>query len=253
NILLAWPHHNSLPSALEAAAALRAEGKAAEVVTLEGPGAEPPLEKVGRLVNMFKLLEKPPRLALVGRPNPWLVASEVVGKPDVEVDEEAAYRLSLSMEAGQEAARWGGGEALGRIVAYGKALFKIATERGADGVTLGCWCFDFKKVGERGWTPCMSLALLNDWGLTATCEGDLRALYSAVVLSKIAQRPAWLGNVNKVEKETLLLTHDGLPPSMASRCVVKPRLATGAPAALMCEVETGRPVTLLRVSGVLCL
>jgi len=254
NVLLAWPHYNSLPSALEAAAALRERGAFAEVVALDGPGAEPPAERVRRLVEVARLLDKPPRLMLVGEPNPWLVASDLAGKPDVRVDEEEVYRRSLSMQAAEEARRlvesaresaYGPGE-LERVLAYAKALREAA--RGVDGLTLGCWCFNFPKVEERGWTPCISLAVLNDWGVTATCEGDLRALYSAVVLRRISGKPAWISNVNAARGELLLLTHDGLPPSMAKAYSIVPRLATKAPAAIRAEVEPGRPVTLLRVS-----
>jgi len=105
NVLLAWPHYNSLPSAREAAAALRERGAFAEVVALEGPGAEPPAERVRRLVEVARLLDKPPRLMLVGEPNPWLVASDLAGKPDVRVDEGEVYRRSLSMQAAEEARR----------------------------------------------------------------------------------------------------------------------------------------------------
>ncbi|WP_148682357.1 hypothetical protein [Pyrobaculum neutrophilum] len=187
----------------------------------------------------------------MGRPNPWLAASHFAGKPDVVIDEEEVYRESLALEAREEAERLAGGphgaEALERPAAYAKALLRRAA--GVDGLTLGCWCFDFAAVEKRGWTPCVSLALLNDWGLTAVCEGDMRALYSAAVLSKISGRPAWAANVNYAGRGLLILTHDGLPPSMARRYRIRPRLATGAPAAIEAEVEPGRPITLLRVSG----
>lgn len=251
NVLVAWPHYNSLPSALEASAALRERGRFAYVVALEDLPEEPPVERIMKAVRAAHLLKNPPRLALVGRPNPWLAASHLAGKPDVVIDEEEVYRESLALEAREEAERLAGGlhgaEALERPAAYAKALLRRAA--GVDGLTLGCWCFDFAAVEKRGWTPCVSLALLNDWGLTAVCEGDMRALYSAVVLSKISGRPAWAANVNYAGRGLLILTHDGLPPSMARRYRIRPRLATGAPAAIEAEVEPGRPITLLRVSG----
>lgn len=254
NIILAWPHYNSLPAALEAAAALREAGRFAYVVQLEGPGAEPPMGKVERIVRVVDLLRRPPKLGLVGAPNKWLVASSLRGKPDVAIDEGEVYDRSRALGGLDVAERLVKGAShsafsphdLAPIAAYAKALAERAA--GLDGITLGCWCFDFEAVKKRGWTPCISLALLNDWGVTATCEGDLRALYSAVVLRRLSGRPAWISNVNKVYDWGILLTHDGAPPSFGRYSVV-PRMATRAPAALRVEVEPGRPVTLLRVSS----
>ncbi|MGC9051470.1 fucose isomerase [Pyrobaculum sp.] len=254
NILLAWPHYNAMPAALEAASALRAMGRFVEVVQLEGPGAPPPLARLERLVRLVDLLRRPPRLALVGAPNKWLVSSDLSGGPSLHIDEEGVYRRSLEVGARGEAealvaraveSAFGAGE-LERPLAYAKAPREAAG--GVDGLTLGCWCFDFGKVRERGWTPCISLAVLNDWGVTATCEGDLRALYSAVVLRRLSGKPAWISNVNMVTDGGLLLTHDGAPPSFGKYSIV-PRMATKAVAALRVEVPPGMPITLLRVSG----
>ncbi|MEM1597311.1 MAG: fucose isomerase [Pyrobaculum sp.] len=255
NIILAWPHYNSLPAALEAAAALREVGRYAEVVPLAAPGAEPPLEKIKKILGVYSLLRSPPRLLLVGRPNKWLVASHVQGKPDGWVDEEEVYRESASINALEVAKRLVesakessySAEDLERIAAYAEALRRRAA--GYDGLTLGCWCFNFDEVKKRGWTPCISLALLNDMGVVATCEGDVRALYSAVVLRRIADKPSWISNVNVVRGDVVVLTHDGIPPSMAVEHSLVPRLATKAPAALRGVVKPGTPITLLRVSA----
>ncbi|MEM1571245.1 MAG: fucose isomerase [Pyrobaculum sp.] len=254
NIVLAWPHYNSLPAALEAAAALKEAGRFAHVVQLEGPGAEPPRDKLERLLRVVDLLRRPPRLGLVGSPNRWLVASWLRGKPDVVIDEGEVYARSVERDGADVAERLVKGAErsdfsardLAPIAAYAKALAEHAS--GLDGITLGCWCFDFEEVRKRGWTPCISLALLNDWGVTATCEGDVRALYSAVVLRRLSGRPSWISNVNKIYDWGLLLTHDGAPPSFGKYAVV-PRMATKAAAALRVTVESGRPATLLRVSG----
>ena len=55
---------------------------------------------------------------------------------------------------------------------------------------MGCWCFDLEAVRKMGWTPCISLTLLNQRGLPAACEGDLQALFSMYVLSKLSGKPA---------------------------------------------------------------
>jgi len=100
-----------------------------------------------------------------------------------------------------------------------------------------------------GWTPCISLTLLNQRGIPAACEGDLRALFSIYVLSALSGKPAWLSNVNVAKGDVLILTHDGVPLAMTRRYSVVKRLLTGAPAAIRTRIPPGSPATLLRVSG----
>ena len=138
---------------------------------------------------------------------------------------------------------------LAPVVAYARRLEELAKSRGWAGLTLGCWCFDLEAVKKMGWTPCISLTLLNQRGLPAACEGDLRALFSMYVLSRLSGKPAWLSNVNAARGDLLVLTHDGAPLVMAPRYSVARRMLTGAPAAIKTRIPPGSPATLLRVSG----
>ncbi|WP_148682356.1 hypothetical protein [Pyrobaculum neutrophilum] len=56
---MAWPHYNSLPSALEASAALRERGRFAYVVALEDLPDEPPVERIMKAVRAAHLLKNP--------------------------------------------------------------------------------------------------------------------------------------------------------------------------------------------------
>jgi len=257
NVLLAWPHYNSLPSALEAAAALREGGRYAKVLELPAPLASPgePLLRALRLISLMK--SGVPRFGVVGRPNRWLVASGLAGAAVEEVPLEETLR-GLNPEEGAEEARRivEGAERsdfsaadLAPVVAYSRRLEELAGGRGWSGLTLGCWCFDVDAVKRIRWTPCISLALLNQRGIPAACEGDLRALFSMYVLSRLSGKPAWLGNVNVARGDLLILTHDGVPPAMARRYSVVKRMLTGAPAAIRTKTAPGSPATLLRVSG----
>jgi L-fucose isomerase-like protein len=257
NVLLAWPHYNSLPSALEAAAALREGGRYAKVLELPAPLASPgePLLKALRLISLMKT--GMPKFGVVGMPNRWLVASGLAGAAAEETPLEKTLE-GLNPGDGMEEARRivEGAEAsdfsaadLAPIVAYARRLEELAESRGWAGLTLGCWCFDLEAVRKMGWTPCISLTLLNQRGLPAACEGDLRALFSMYVLSRLSGKPAWLSNVNVARGDLLVLTHDGAPLVMTPRYSVARRMLTGAPAAIKTRIPPGSPATLLRVSG----
>ncbi len=257
NILLAWPHYNSLPSALEAAAALQERGSFVKVLQLPAP-LSPPGEQLLRALRLVSLLKSGvPKFGVVGKPNRWLVASGLAGIAVEETSlEESLY--GLNTEGALEEARRiveGAEEAefapadLAPIVAYSRRLEELARSRGWSGLTLGCWCFDVEMVKRVGWTPCISLTLLNQRGIPAACEGDLRALFSMYVLSALSGKPAWLSNVNVAKGDVLILTHDGVPLAMTRRYSVVKRLLTGAPAAIRTRIPPGSPATLLRVSG----
>lgn len=257
NIIVAWPHYNSLPSALEAAAALRDSGRYTKVIALPAPKAHLG-EGVIKILRLMELIKAgTPRFGLIGSPNPWLVSSNMslVTTDQITIDESLA---GLDINAGLVDARLllrGAVSSeyderqIAPATAYARRLLDIARSRGWDGLTLGCWCFDIGSIKRRGWTPCISLALLNQMGMPAACEGDMRALYSMYVLSKLAGGPAWMSNVNYAEGDLLVLTHDGAPPAMAEEYSIVRRSITNAPAAIRARFPTGITVTLLRVSA----
>ncbi|MEZ0248522.1 MAG: fucose isomerase [Thermoproteus sp.] len=257
NIIIAWPQYNSLPSALEAAAALRDMGKYVRVVRAKSPGSDVSYQllKSLRLVQLIK--SGVPKFGVVGSPNRWLVSSNLglvitdyVPLEDTlrAVDPLEGLEDAQELLARAESSDFGAAK-LAPITAYSRRLFALARSRGWDGLTLGCWCFDRGAVAKIGWTPCIAVALLNQMGIPASCEGDLRALYSIYVLSKLTGAPAWMGNVNWVEGDVVILTHDGAPPIMSERYRITKRMITSAPAAIQAEISPGRPATLMRVSA----
>ncbi|AEA12742.1 L-fucose isomerase and related protein-like protein [Thermoproteus uzoniensis 768-20] len=257
NVILAWPHYNSLPSALEASAALRDSGRYAKVITMSGPDQRLD-ERVVRALRLIDLIKSgTPRFGLVGAPNPWLVSSNMtlvtVDQIPLEeslsgLDARSGLEDARRLAAGASSSEFSDVQ-LAPMAAYAKRLAELAKKRGWDGLTLGCWCFDREAVRRLGWTPCISLALLNQMGVPAACEGDLRALYSMYVLSRLSGGPAWMGNVNVAEGDLLVLTHDGAPPMMAEEYSIVGRMLTKAPAAIRAKFPSGAAATLLRVSA----
>lgn len=61
NVLVAWPQYNSLPSALEAAAALRERGAFAYIIQVKSPENDPPLSKIRKFLGVISLFKMPPK------------------------------------------------------------------------------------------------------------------------------------------------------------------------------------------------
>lgn len=103
-VLLAWPHYNSLPSALEAAAALREGGRYAKVLELPAPLAGLG-ERLLRALCLISLVKTGmPMFGVVGRPNRWLVASGLASVAAEETPLEETLE-GLNLGDGMEEAK----------------------------------------------------------------------------------------------------------------------------------------------------
>jgi len=96
------------------------------------------------------------------------------------------------------------------------ALGAVLKRTGAQAVSAGClelmYAFNRRPF-------CFALAMLRDEGIPAGCEGDATATLTMLILDYIANRPAYMGNLVRVEpKENLLMISHGCSPSkMAGR------------------------------------
>ena len=261
NLLIVTDSYNSLPAALEAGSALRSLGMYARVELvkkspedLEVGDIRGLVERFARIVRVIEGVRRGLRIGVVGSPNRWLVSSNldrvrIDWYPLEKVLEDSeridAKRDAEELVSGAESSSFPS-ESLVRPMALSKALADLAGVRGWDAATIGCWCFDMNTVAKLGWTPCPAVARLNELGLPTSCEGDLRAAVSMWILASVSGKTAWMGNVNLVEGDTLVLTHDGAPRTMLERYAIRPRMVTRLPAAIDGVYRQGSPVTLLR-------
>jgi hypothetical protein len=141
NILLAWPHYNSLPSALEAAAALRDSGRYVKVIALSGPDQRLD-ERAVRALRLVELIKSgTPRFGLVGAPNPWLVSSNMmlvtVDQIPLEeslsgLDARAGLEDARRLIAGAASSEFSDAQ-LAPMAAYARRLAELARGRGGTG------------------------------------------------------------------------------------------------------------------------
>lgn len=93
------------------------------------------------------------------------------------------------------------------------AIKSVLEEYGAEAFALNC----LPLVEELGGTPCMAVVRLNDEGIPAACEADLTALMTMIFLERLANRPAFMGNIiyaNPTE-DVLEINHCVLPLRMS--------------------------------------
>jgi L-fucose isomerase-like protein len=91
--------------------------------------------------------------------------------------------------------------------------FKTIAERyGLSGFTVRC----FDLLQPLATTGCAGLALLNDEGITATCEGDIAALISMHIVRLLTNQPSFQANPSRISPadNTAVLAHCTIPLAM---------------------------------------
>lgn len=87
---------------------------------------------------------------------------------------------------------------VGRIYAAMRGLYGKY-----DALAINC----FPYLVKHRVTPCLALARLNEEGLIAACEADLRALFSMVVARELTGYSGWIANTNHIEDSKVTMAH----------------------------------------------
>lgn len=84
------------------------------------------------------------------------------------------------------------------------AMKSMIDEVGANAVSIDCRAWDLISCEEfkAFYSPCMGLTTLRWEGMPASCEADLCAMLSMCILNYVSDRPAFLGNIGRVNRET---------------------------------------------------
>jgi L-fucose isomerase-like protein len=96
-------------------------------------------------------------------------------------------------------------------------LNKICEEERLDAMTIRC--FDIVKA--CGTTSCLALALLNDEGIVAGCEGDMQTLLSMFLAKRLCGEVAFMANPSNLTDETSMLAHCTIPLTMCDETIVR--------------------------------
>jgi L-fucose isomerase-like protein len=220
-VLIAHPHHNSLPAALEIAARAKQDGGSAILILMKSPLDTQAGQAIGDAVLLCRaiLAMRNSRIGAVGKPSDWLVASSqppesVASTWGTTVEPIPLEELQQGIDKIRASEGMGaaGTGSLGDSAALFlenadykreptpsdmyksdtiyRALRSIAADRHLDGLTLRC--FDLVSLDRS--TGCFALSQLSDEGIDAGCEGDIPSALALRWMRLLSGKAAWMAN-----------------------------------------------------------
>jgi len=183
------------------------------------------------------------RIGLFGQPSDWLIASSVdrdfllqqYGIETVDINlqrliegiktipQDEAVKIAQAMVKRAKAVKE---PTCADMVEAAKAYLtikKICQEERLDAFTIRC--FDIVKT--CGTTSCLALALLNDEGIVAGCEGDMQSLMTMFLAKRLCGETAFMANPSQLTDNSSMLAHCTIPLSMCNETIVRSHFESG--------------------------
>ncbi len=235
--MIADGRNNSLAAALEILTYLGNNGMEGRIV--HGTNDE----IVSAIVETHGRASLRGRIGLFGQPSDWLIASGVnrdflrqrycVETIDIDlkrlidgiktIPQTEAVKVAQNMVKRAKAVKEPTcADMLEAVKAY-LAIKKICQEERLDAFTIRC--FDIVKA--CGTTSCLALALLNDEGIVAGCEGDMQTLMSMFLAKRICGETAFMANPSQLTDKSSMLAHCTIPLSMCDETIVRSHFESG--------------------------
>ena len=103
------------------------------------------------------------------------------------------------------------------------AIKRICQEEHLDAFTIRC----FDIVKDCNTTSCLALALLNDEGIVAGCEGDMQTLMSMYLAKRLCGEAAFMANPSQLTDSSSMLAHCTIPLTMCDETIVRTHFESG--------------------------
>lgn len=255
-ILLADGMQNSLAAALEISSWLRGRGMKSEI--LHGELSEI-IKRIFVLHANFKAQRSLAgmRIGVMGTPSSWLVASNVdyllakrrwgIEYTDVPLERIYEYYEQITDDEVGEACASLAGKALAcreatpedmiKAMRLYRAIKKIVEEDKLSAVTTSC----FRLIEQTGTTGCLALALLNDEGIIAGCEGDLQSIFSMLVAKVLTGKSTFMANPSMINARTneVILAHCTVGIAQAEKFIIRNHFETESGIGIQGILPTG--------------
>lgn len=264
-ILLADGMQNSLAAALEISSWLRGRGMKCEI--LHGELTEI-IRRILVLHNNFKAQRSlvGMRIGAIGPSSSWLIASNVdyllakrrwgVEYIDIpleriydhyeQITEDEVGEISASLAEKALACREETPEDLIKAMRLYRAIKIVVEEEKLSAITLSC----FRLIGQTGTTGCLALALLNDEGIIAGCEGDLQSIFSMLVAKALTGKSTFMANPSMINTRTneLILAHCTIGLTQTEKFIIRNHFETESGIGIQGILPTG-DVTIVKCGG----
>lgn len=264
-ILLADGMQNSLAAALEISSWLRVRGMKSEI--LHGD-LHSIVKRIFVLAGNFQAQSnlKNSRIGVVGTPSSWLISSNVdylLAKQRWTVDYlnlplervYSYYEEITDDEVGEQSAllaqkalacREATPEDMLKAMRLYMALKRLVQEEKLNALTLSC----FRLIKKLGTTGCLALALLNDEGIIAGCEGDLQSVFTLLAAKAVTGKVGFMANPSMIRstKNELVLAHCTVGLNQTEQYILRSHFETEIGIGIQGLLPTG-DVTLLKCGG----
>ena len=259
--LLTTGANNSLAASMEILSYLRQHEIPGEI--LHGSDAFV-AERIKDLTKVFAVKKKlcGSRIARVGKPSDWLISSDVDGEESKKLN--GIEIIDVSMEEFFEeinrkeyvdnrytqmikAKGYDEKEINEALYIYG-ALRRIVDKYQLDGLTVRC--FDLLDTVHS--TGCAALAILNSEGIYASCEGDVPALISMMVLGQLTDKDVFMANPSRIDTDNneIVFAHCTLPITMPQDFEIMTHFESQLGVAFRGKLKEG-PITVFKCSGLM--
>ena len=233
-LIVATNANNSLPAALEISTFLKNNGKKFKLIhgTPEEVKKKLKTEKIKVLTEKSlsftgNLVLKGKRFGVVGKPSDWLIASEVdyknveqkLGAKLVDISIKKLIDFVNKDKSKIDTKKFDkylnekiDKKTLEKALKIYAGLKQLIDVEKLDGITVRC----FDLLGTLKNTSCLALAMLNEEGYIATCEGDIPAMLTMAIVRKMFDQSSFQINPSyvNVEKKCAYFAHCTLPLDM---------------------------------------
>lgn len=126
------------------------------------------------------------------------------------------------------------------------ALRRMVDENHLDAITLQC----FSLIPTTGTTGCLALALLNDEGFIAGCEGDIPSAFTMLLAKRITGEDAFMANPSHIDVTTdeVLFAHCTIGLKRCNDYIIRSHFESQSGVAIQGILPVG-DVTVLKVGG----
>ena len=183
------------------------------------------------------------RIGLFGRPSDWLIASDVdrdyllehFGVETLDIDlkrlidgikavpQTDAVKVAQAIVKKANAVKEPSCADMVEAAKAYLAIRKICQEKRLDAMTIRC----FDIVNTCGTTSCLALALLNDEGIVAGCEGDMQTLMSMLLAKRLCGEEAFMANPSNLTQHSTMLAHCTIPLTMCDDISIRSHFESG--------------------------
>lgn len=183
------------------------------------------------------------RIGLFGRPSDWLIASDVdrdyllehFGVETLDIDlkrlidgikavpQTDAVKVAQAIVKKANAVKEPSCADMVEAAKAYLAIKKICQEKRLDAMTIRC----FDIVNTCGTTSCLALALLNDEGIVAGCEGDMQTLMSMLLAKRLCGEEAFMANPSNLTQHSSMLAHCTIPLTMCDDISIRSHFESG--------------------------